>query len=162
MQRIFEKKRSRFSVSTACPQRVRKVASPLFGGSAFGQPEVARRCKEWFLQAKSTAQQGAVFIYEDSGREATWLFQRKANRPAAKPSDTNESRRDCGPSDTFLRFFDSLKRSRFSLCEKRDRLWEKRLLYQPRSSVRVFFSFISRIFSSLGWGAQAGQGSREA
>ena len=27
------------------------------------------------MQAKSTTQQGAVFIYENSGREATWLFQ---------------------------------------------------------------------------------------
>ena len=39
------------------------------------------------------------FLKENSGREATWLFVRKANRPPAKPAYTNKSRRDCGPSD---------------------------------------------------------------
>ena len=44
----------RFSVS-------KKWQMPLFRGSKFGQPEVARICKELILQAKSTTQQGAVF-----------------------------------------------------------------------------------------------------
>ncbi|HIR77821.1 MAG TPA: hypothetical protein IAD38_02340 [Candidatus Egerieenecus merdigallinarum] len=35
--------------------------TPLFRESKFGQPEVARICKELILQAKSTTQQGAVF-----------------------------------------------------------------------------------------------------
>ena len=38
-----------------------KWFSPLFRESKFGQPEVARICKELILQAKSTTQQGAVF-----------------------------------------------------------------------------------------------------
>ena len=39
----------------------KKWLKPLFRGSKFGQPEVARICKELILQAKSTTQQGAVF-----------------------------------------------------------------------------------------------------
>ena len=39
----------------------KKWQMPLFRGSKFGQPEVARICKELILQAKSTTQQGAVF-----------------------------------------------------------------------------------------------------
>ena len=39
----------------------KKWQTPLFRESKFGQPEVARICKELILQAKSTTQQGAVF-----------------------------------------------------------------------------------------------------
>ena len=48
----------RFSVS-------KKWQMPLFRGSKFGQPEVARICKELILQAKSTTREaGKAGLHE--------------------------------------------------------------------------------------------------
>ena len=49
----------RFSVS-------KKWQMPLFRGSKFGQPEVARICKELILQAKSTTREaGKAGLHEE-------------------------------------------------------------------------------------------------
>ena len=54
---------------TACPRRFsasKKWQMPLFRGSKFGQPEVARICKELILQAKSTTREaGKAGLHEE-------------------------------------------------------------------------------------------------
>ena len=61
MEQIFPFLKAKKEARLPCPSVSKKWQMPLFRGSKFGQPEVARICKELILQAKSTTQQGAVF-----------------------------------------------------------------------------------------------------
>ena len=48
----------------------KKWQTPLFRGSKFGQPEVARICKELILQAKSmTREAGKAGLHEEKSEE---------------------------------------------------------------------------------------------
>ena len=86
-------------------RRCRRGRSP----SDFYSCKPALPADGWLFERKAKSLRDRCFsLRKNSGRKATWLFVRKANRPPAKPAYTNESRRGCGPSDTSRRFFDSL------------------------------------------------------
>ena len=58
----------------------KKWLPPFFRGSKFGQPEVARICKELILQAKSTTQQGGVL---QKATSAARPFRKQIKRKTA-------------------------------------------------------------------------------
>ena len=89
----------------------KKWQMPLFRGSKFGQPEVARICKELILQAKSTTQQGAVFpqgktavakrlgfsFEKPTVRRQSRLTRMKVGEAAAPPTPPEGFLTVCGP-----------------------------------------------------------------
>ena len=90
----------------------KKWQTPLFRESKFGQPEVARICKELILQAKSTTQQGAVFpqgktavakrlgfsFEKPTVRRQSRLTRIKDGEAAAPPTPPEGFLTVCGPA----------------------------------------------------------------